>query len=46
LGDATLLVLFGYYFRKGLRRGWYAFWTGEENPDFEALEKKWWGEEK
>jgi hypothetical protein len=23
----------------------YPFWTDEENPDFEELEKKWWGEE-
>lgn len=40
------LVIGGYLLRKNFRRSFYVLWTGDENPDWEALEKKWWGEEK
>ncbi len=33
----------GYLFRRNFRRMFYVLWTGDENPDFEALEEKWYG---
>jgi hypothetical protein len=32
-----------YLLRRNFRRMFYVLWTGDENPDFEALEEKWYG---
>lgn len=38
----TALVVVAYLLRRNFRRMFYVLWTGDENPDFEALEAKWW----
>ena len=39
-------LVFGFYaMRKKLARWAYVLRTGNKNPDWDALEKKWWGEE-
>jgi hypothetical protein len=37
------IVVVGYLLRKNFARSFYVLWTGEENPDWDALERKWWG---
>jgi hypothetical protein len=34
-----------YLLRRNFRRMFYVLWTGDENPDFEALESKWYGDD-
>lgn len=41
----AVLVVGGYLLRKNFRRSFYVLWTGDENPDWDALEQKWYGEE-
>jgi hypothetical protein len=41
----AVLVVGGYFLRKNFRRSFYVLWTGDENPDWDALEQKWYGEE-
>ena len=41
------VLVFGFYFmRKRLARWSYMLRTGDKNPDWEVLERKWWGEER
>ena len=42
----AVLVVGGYLLRKNFRRSFYVLWTGDENPDWDALEQKWYGEER
>lgn len=41
----AVVVVGGYLLRKNFRRSFYVLWTGDENPDWDALEQKWYGEE-
>jgi hypothetical protein len=41
----AVLVAGGYLLRKNFRRSFYVLWTGDENPDWEVLEERWWGKE-
>ena len=40
----AVLVVGGYLLRKNFRRSFYVLWTGDLKPDWEELEKKWYGE--
>lgn len=40
----AVLVVGGYLLRKNFRRSFYVLWTGDLKPDWDALERKWWGE--
>ncbi len=39
------LAIGAYVLRRNFRRAFYVLWTGDENPDFEALERKWYGDD-
>lgn len=40
------VLVYGFYFmRKRIARWVYVYRTGNKNPDWEALERKWWGED-
>ncbi|MDO8557879.1 MAG: hypothetical protein Q7S09_01650 [bacterium] len=40
----AVLVVGGYVIRRRLRRAWYILWTGELDPDWEKLYRKWYGD--
>ncbi len=39
----VIIAVACYFLRRNFRRMFYVLWTGEEHPDFEALEEKWYG---
>ncbi len=41
----AVLTLSVYIFRRYVRRVFYVIRTGDRHPDWEALHKKWYGEE-
>lgn len=40
----AVVVVGGYLLRRNFRRSFYVLWTGDLKPDWEELEKKWYGE--
>ena len=41
----AVLVVGGYVARRRFRRAWYVLWTGELDPVWEKLYRKWYGDE-
>ncbi len=41
----AVFVLVVYAFRRNFRRSFYVLWTGDEKPDWDAVYRRWYGEE-
>ena len=42
----AVVIIGAYLLRRNFRRSFYVLWTGDEKPDWDALEREWYGEEK